>query len=140
MNTIQSDRLSCGSCTMCCKLLSIEEIKKPAGVWCGTCDPKSGCKDYENRPQSCKDFECLWLHSQKPHISEKLRFPPEMRPDKCKVILHKKPSGEMVVHVSQDHPDAFKKGAIGEWLKRENKVRPVTIISGESRFPMKEGN
>ena len=58
----------CGSCSMCCKLLSIRDdprseqpITKPANEWCRHCRPGSGCAIYERRPDVCQTFTCLWL-------------------------------------------------------------------------------
>ena len=51
----------CGSCTMCCKVLDIEELEKPAGPLCGHCSASKGCSIYKKRPQVCRDFECEWL-------------------------------------------------------------------------------
>jgi hypothetical protein len=52
---------SCGSCTMCCKVLEIDHFKKPAGKLCQFCTLGSGCTVYESRPEVCRDYECLWL-------------------------------------------------------------------------------
>ncbi len=52
---------SCGSCTMCCQVLDIEEFDKKAGVLCSNCKLTGGCKIYKKRPQVCRDFECEWL-------------------------------------------------------------------------------
>lgn len=53
---------SCGSCSYCCKLFSIVELKKPRGQWCIHCKPgHGGCSIYEQRPQACQDFYCGWL-------------------------------------------------------------------------------
>lgn len=136
MTVIDAQTLSCGSCTLCCKELNIEETRKPAGQWCPDCKVGHGCLRYETRPEPCKAFECLWLHSQKPHIDAKLRMPAEFRPDKSKVVLNKKPAGHMFAHVPEDRPDAWKKGKIGDWLRRENAVRPVTIVCGPKAFLM----
>ena len=53
---------SCGDCSMCCKLLKIEEdeINKPANQWCKHCRPGAGCTIYNDRPLVCRAF-CLWL-------------------------------------------------------------------------------
>ena len=52
----------CGSCSLCCKLPSIDEIAKPTGAWCTHCAPGAGgCKIYEQRPLTCQRFMCLWL-------------------------------------------------------------------------------
>ena len=52
---------SCGTCTMCCKLLDIDVLEKPRGVWCQHCNPKAGCTAYETRPQACRGFYCGYL-------------------------------------------------------------------------------
>lgn len=51
---------ACGACSLCCKVLEIEELKKPAGPWCPFCLDGLGCSTYETRPDVCRDFECLW--------------------------------------------------------------------------------
>jgi hypothetical protein len=53
---------NCGKCSLCCKVMGIAEIAKGPGVWCKHCAPgKGGCKIYEKRPASCRDFLCGWL-------------------------------------------------------------------------------
>jgi hypothetical protein len=52
---------SCGECGLCCKLLAVDEIGKPAHVWCEHFSPGTGCTIYETRPAACRTFECLWL-------------------------------------------------------------------------------
>jgi hypothetical protein len=52
---------SCGPCKACCTGMAVGEIDKPAGKPCPSlCE--SGCGAYETRPQSCRDYGCLWLH------------------------------------------------------------------------------
>ena len=51
----------CGACTACCKTHEVVEINKPAGVWCAHCEIGKGCRIYNERPQTCKSFRCLWL-------------------------------------------------------------------------------
>jgi hypothetical protein len=53
---------SCGTCSLCCKLYTIEEIEKPADKWCQHCKPgNGGCGIYADRPLSCSNFACNWL-------------------------------------------------------------------------------
>lgn len=54
---------SCAGCTMCCKLLDIPELQKPALRWCTHCDIGTGCKIYETRPAPCAAFACAYLTS-----------------------------------------------------------------------------
>lgn len=49
---------TCDSCTLCCKLLSIQELAKPRGEWCTHCDPGVGCGIYTRRPSECRQFNC----------------------------------------------------------------------------------
>jgi hypothetical protein len=70
---------ACGSCIMCCTALEIPELKKPAGPPCPNCILSGGCTIYADRPQVCRDFECLWLNSRE--------LPANMRPDKIGTIL-----------------------------------------------------
>lgn len=49
---------SCGECTECCRLLEVVELSKPAHVPCEHIG--KGCEIYETRPQSCRNFQCLW--------------------------------------------------------------------------------
>ena len=59
---------ACGACSLCCKLLQIDEpeLKKPANEWCRHCRPgKGGCAIYDERPPVCRDFACEWLINPK---------------------------------------------------------------------------
>ena len=51
---------ACGECTACCTVLAVNELRKPMRWACEhvACD---GCQAYDARPQSCRDFNCLWL-------------------------------------------------------------------------------
>ena len=74
----------CGSCRLCCKLLSIGEEQggkyredKPAGVWCKHAGP-DGCRIYDSeRPSDCTEFECAWLQGA---------LKPADRPDRTKIL------------------------------------------------------
>jgi len=68
----------CGTCTLCCKLPEVPEMKKPVNELCSLCEVEKGCKEYDYRPDSCKVFSCIWL-------SGGLSL--DMRPDKCRVML-----------------------------------------------------
>src|SRR3989344_3088648 len=68
---------TCGECTLCCKTHAILELQKPSGVWCANCEINKGCRIYNQRPESCRDFMCGWL------IGYGL---PEHRPDKIGIV------------------------------------------------------
>lgn len=93
---------TCGSCTMCCKLVSVPEMKKPIYVWCENCSPKTGCQIYHDRPPSCHRFECVWI------IEGDL--PGNIRPDRCKVMFEQFPgSSTILAMVDPAFPDNWRK-------------------------------
>lgn len=57
---------SCGKCSLCCNMLAVAEIDKPANVWCKHCQPgraEGGCTIHESRPTICRGYYCGWLLS-----------------------------------------------------------------------------
>lgn len=87
---------SCGKCSMCCKLLHVIELEKPAGRWCEHCRPGAGgCQIYETRPHICRAFACGWLMSE--------RVGPEWFPLLSHMILSLAPfNGVQTVTVTVD--------------------------------------
>lgn len=68
---------SCGPCTACCTALAVRELDKPRYCACPRLGA-SGCAEYANRPDSCRDYQCLWLQG---FLGE------EDRPDRLGVIV-----------------------------------------------------
>ena len=76
----------CGTCTACCRVFDVPQVKSPAGEWCTHCAIGKGCKIYEARPEPCVTFTCLWLQSQQ-REDPREHMPVSLRPDKSKVVL-----------------------------------------------------
>lgn len=121
----------CGSCSACCFLLSVPEVKKPACIWCAHASrPHGGCQIYEDRPQECVDYKCLWLVSQTRRPEE--RMIPDTRPDRSKVMFHDayaydvEKKNTVYVHVFPGHPQAWRQEPIYDHIKMM-KSRGVTI-------------
>ncbi|MDR3518330.1 MAG: hypothetical protein P4M00_21250 [Azospirillaceae bacterium] len=96
---------SCASCTLCCKLMGVPELKKPAARWCSDCDQAQGCTVYERRPPSCRNFACFWLMDD--------QFPDEMRPDRIHALLAFNDTPDSVVlHVDPAHPAAVRSAEV----------------------------
>jgi hypothetical protein len=92
---------SCGSCTECCKILTVDELQKPGGIYCPHCALGSGCRIYPGRPPSCRTFMCGWLLH--PHMG------PELKPDKCHVVLMEQTESRVLVaDCDPDRPDAWR--------------------------------
>lgn len=51
----------CGSCSLCCKVLDVPSLYKPAGQWCKHFAAGQGCSIHQLRPRSCREFSCIWL-------------------------------------------------------------------------------
>ena len=102
--------VSCGDCTLCCKVLGISDFpdgyKTPANSWCKYCEPAGAkCTIYEDRPKSCRTFECQWLMSQRSDIP----MPDYMRPDRIKVMFDSTHDHRMAAFVDPGYPEAYKK-------------------------------
>jgi hypothetical protein len=88
---------SCGDCSMCCKLLGIDEqdIKKPVNEWCTHCNPGAGCRIYDNRPPVCRGFGCEWL-------VDSANLGEEWKPSRSKIVVHKKAVRNVATAASGD--------------------------------------
>lgn len=69
----------CGTCSLCCKVMGVPEVKKDH-EWCPhVALPGGGCKIYAQRPERCRDFHCQWLIDN--------RQPDYWYPHKSKIII-----------------------------------------------------
>jgi hypothetical protein len=101
---------SCGSCSLCCKLLGVNDppVFKPAGKWCPHCRPgRGGCAIYDRRPNSCRDWTCGWLVNS--------TLGDEWQPTRCKMVVHWEPINEATqftwcnILVDPGTPDAWRR-------------------------------
>ena len=80
---------SCGDCKLCCSTMAVYELDKPRGECCKHVNGK-GCGIYADRPQSCREFECLWLLAGTSMLGAKgaaKLFPRADRPDALDVVF-----------------------------------------------------
>ena len=91
----------CGACTLCCKVLTVQELSKPNGQWCPHCITGRGCAIYASRPNECRVFQCgylLW-----PELGE------HWLPARSKLVAAYKPDGmEIIFHVDPGFPNAWR--------------------------------
>tara|TARA_B100001146_G_C15859034_1_gene296904 strand:- start:39 stop:503 length:465 start_codon:yes stop_codon:yes gene_type:complete len=117
---------------MCCKVLGIDSgwLKKPANEWCSKCDKGKGCTVYDERPEDCREFECLWLVLAKDPECETPSL--SLRPDKSKVVLYPQEDGETVTaHVDPGNPTAWRKPEMMGMLKKMA-ANGLNVIVGSS--------
>ncbi len=112
----------CGECTLCCKVMAIEQISKPASTWCPHCKPGRGCRIYPERPDECRTFNCLWLVND--------RLDEHWRPSKSKLVLTTSEDG-IEVRCDPGFPDAWRKppfhGEIRQWAV-SGETHDVTVV------------
>jgi Fe-S-cluster containining protein len=107
----------CGECQACCEVIGVHELKKENWTKCQH-QCSSGCGIYEERPESCKTYYCLWQAGM-------MKGGVENRPDNLGVIFD-----------FRAITDGNDKEAISVWELREGAVdepRPKEMIEEISK-------
>jgi hypothetical protein len=117
----------CGDCTLCCKVMAVEALDKPAGRWCSHCKPGRGCLTYETRPEECRNYSCLWLTD--PWFGE------HWKPIRSKLVLTLSADG-IEIRCDGGFPDAWRKEPYRSEIARlaqagEAKDVTVLVIAGQ---------
>ena len=116
----------CEGCTLCCKVMSVEVLDKPAGVWCKHCKIGHGCGIHQTRPDACRDFYCGYL-----------TYPTELdeswRPVVSRLIVRLNPAARWIgIHVDPQRPDAWRQepyySKLKEWARRAPKSKLVVLV------------
>jgi hypothetical protein len=121
----------CGSCMLCCKVLPIAELSKPAGIMCNHAVAGEGCGIRQRRPSACHRFFCGWRLD--PNIG------PEWKPEICGFVMWiSSHYWALMVTVDPDRPLAWKAepyySRLREWSARalEENKRIVAMVRGEA--------
>lgn len=134
----------CKECTLCCTLLGIRQLNKPAYKTCQHCT--DGCSIHSIRPTECIEFDCAWLQGI---------VPLELKPSKTHVVLTdlgsetKKQGHEIAdeqrriftVHIDPNFPHAYKEGEMKRylnWLLAQG-IELLIARKGEPVLQMKWG-
>ena len=115
----------CGECTLCCKLVPVGEMEKPAGVRCQHVRWGKGCMIYAHRPDSCRLWACAWRSETD---SAGLRRPDRSHcvidPIGMNITKRDNDTGEseqapaIQVWCDPDHPQAYLAPSILEFVRR----------------------
>lgn len=134
---------SCGACSLCCKVLQVPDIEKPARMICWWTTVHGGCARHREKTTdpkllACHQFKCLWLESQERPGYELGRI---MRPDQSHVVMgpqDREDNSLLYVHVDPDYPDAWTFDPIFSYLMdivvRGGKVQ---MFVGDEKFELK---
>ena len=69
----------CGDCQLCCKLLPIDALSKPANKRCRYQKIRTGCTIYSTRPAECRVWSCQWLKNPETNALK--------RPDRAHYVI-----------------------------------------------------
>lgn len=129
---------SCGTCSLCCTVLRVDELNKLGGVDCQhQCKPQPtprqdpgasdepaqfGCAIHSRRPQICRDYRCLWLAGG-------LRE--DDRPDKLGAVVDILTLGaETRLSIQEAHPGAYDASArLQDIAAQHRENMPVRIVA-----------
>lgn len=93
---------SCDRCTLCCKVMRVQELAKPKSTWCPHCAIGKGCTIYETRPEECRGFFCGYRRWSE--VGEHW-FPAD-----SKMLLSPELDGTRIgIHVDPGSPSAWRK-------------------------------
>jgi hypothetical protein len=113
---------TCGGCTLCCKVMAIEELAKPVSSWCPHCKPGRGCLIYADRPAECQAFSCLRLVNK--------RLDARWKPSRSKLVLTTSEDG-IEIRCDPGFPDAWRKepfrSEIQQWAV-SGETHDVTVV------------
>jgi len=101
---------SCGKCKVCCTIMKVEELGKPRGTTCEMLGAE-GCSVYNQRPSSCRAFECLWLKGFGSNGH---------RPDRSNVLVHAEDSPELgnIIVVNETKPGGYRNTKAKQVMKK----------------------
>ncbi len=122
---------SCGSCGLCCKLVAVEEIGKPAHQWCRHFAAGKGCAIYADRPGECRTFRCLWL--MQPQLSD------DWRPNRSHIVLYfSNDRTHLIANVDPAYPGVWRDAPLHEtlrgWSRQGNGAGMAVIVKVGSRI------
>lgn len=112
----------CQDCTGCCKVFSVPEVQKAFGEPCkhlGATAHGPGCRIYEERPDACRHYVCLFLDGER--RGDPYRLDPRMLPERSKVVIGWPWGVEReTVHIYPypGYPDAWKQDPVKDFIKR----------------------
>ena len=94
---------------------------------CRFCEKNKGCSIYENRPSSCKEFNCAYIQDADIDL--------EFRPDNCKVMFEKVTDTLYLALELPRNIGSWKEKKVLDFIKSLNKKGISIIVSSFTRTP-----
>ena len=105
--------------------MGVTALDKPSGKWCRHFSKARGCAIYEQRPDDCRVFNCLWL------LTEALD--PDWKPSVAGFILHSEQGGaRLIVECDAARPHDWRREPYQATLRRwaEAPGQEVLVFAG----------
>jgi hypothetical protein len=99
---------SCGSCTLCCTVMGVPELKKRPWDPCPHVAAGAGCSIYSERPAGCRTFICGWLLD--PNMG------PELKPDACHIVFYQRNELHIMAACDPAHPGAWREPRVRAFM------------------------
>lgn len=119
---------SCGTCNLCCTVMAVGDCvpePKPKNVKCRQLTVLGQCGIYAERPQSCRDFRCLWLMGM---------LPEELKPSRVNAVADANGDGTMIVfHIHPRDRGAHRRGALGRFIEQTRDRLTFIVACGDER-------
>lgn len=132
----------CGDCQLCCKLMPISEINKPALSKCPHQRFGVGCSIYNRAPKSCRTWSCQWLvggdGAETLRRPDRAHYVVDILPDFITTQPHDGSPGRRVpvvqVWLDPAHPTAWRDAALFKFLEaRSHNGFAALIRSGSGK-------
>lgn len=127
---------TCGDCSLCCSLVAVESLSKPAYTPCRHLHVDGGCAIYGNHPVDCQAFRCGWLDFH--DLGE------DWKPSRCGFLIRVEMGAKLLcIDVDPNRPDAWRQPAfyptIKEWSRmawsQEGQVMVYVGLEAWAMFP-----
>jgi hypothetical protein len=129
----------CGDCTLCCKLVPVKEIDKPANTRCKHQRQIKGCLVYHTNkmPFSCHVWNCRWLVNADTHDlarPDRSHYVIDMMPDFVIALDGDKKIQIQVVQIWCDanYRDAWKDPKLKAYMMRRGAEGIASMIRYDS--------
>jgi hypothetical protein len=123
----------CGTCSLCCTVLRVDELRKLGGTPCAYQREARGCAIHDTKPAICRAYQCLWLRGA---------LGDGDRPDQLGAVLDVVAlGGSPWLEIREASPGAFERSmrlqAIAEEYRQSMPVRigdVADVLDPERRF------
>jgi hypothetical protein len=131
----------CGDCQLCCKLVPVVPLQKPAGTACQFQKFHKGCTVYNKpaMPPECSLWNCRWLiddDTSELSRPDRSHYVIDVMPDF--ITISNEDGSTQNIQVAQiwvdpKHPDAHRDPALRRWMVRRAEEGIACLIRFNSR-------